>query len=174
MSGSGRGGRHAGDRGSDGSCRGAAGTIYPAEYASGFEGRVKRALTEALGLTQFGVNLTTLEPGAMSSQRHCHAQEDEFIYVLSGEITLVTNDGRAGPETVDGRGVSARRRRTATNSSTRARRRRPTWRSAPAPSEDDVDYPDIDMKGEKRDGRYRFLRQERGALPVTRRCRRAR
>ena len=56
------------------------GTIYPKPLDAGFEGRFKRALTERLGLTQFGVNLTTLEPGAQSSHRHWHAKEDEFVY----------------------------------------------------------------------------------------------
>ena len=69
------------------------GSIYPKPLDVGFEGRLKRALTGRLGLTQFGVNLTTLEPGAMSSHRHWHAEEDEFVYVVSGELTLVTNDG---------------------------------------------------------------------------------
>ena len=58
-----------------------------------FEGRIKRILTEPLGLTQFGVNMTTLEPGGMSAQRHWHVAEDEFIYVIDGELTLVTNEG---------------------------------------------------------------------------------
>ena len=69
----------------------------PPEVAAGilkqvYEGNmagVKRALGDVFGLANFGVNLTTLEPGAKSSQRHWHAKEDEFIYVLSGEITLV-------------------------------------------------------------------------------------
>ena len=69
------------------------GTIYPKIYAKAVEGRTKRRMTAALGLTQFGVNLTTLQPGAASSQRHWHVAEDEFCYVLEGELTLVTNDG---------------------------------------------------------------------------------
>ena len=68
-------------------------TIYPAVYAKAVEGRLRRKLTEALGLTQFGVNMTTLQAGAASSQRHWHVAEDEFCYVLEGEITLVTNEG---------------------------------------------------------------------------------
>jgi uncharacterized cupin superfamily protein len=64
------------------------GTIYPAPFKSGFEGRSKRALGNACGLTQFGVNLTTLQPGAVSALRHWHTSEDEFIYVLDGELTL--------------------------------------------------------------------------------------
>jgi uncharacterized cupin superfamily protein len=57
------------------------------------QGRVKQALGDAVGLSQFGVNLTTLKPGAWSSQRHWHENEDEFIYVLSGQPTLITNEG---------------------------------------------------------------------------------
>jgi uncharacterized cupin superfamily protein len=69
------------------------GTIYPPALAKVVEGRQKRKLTEALGLKQFGVNLTTLQPGAASSQRHWHVAEDEFCYVLDGELTLITNEG---------------------------------------------------------------------------------
>ncbi len=69
------------------------GTIYPKVYAKAVEGRSKRRLTKALGLSQFGVNVTTLQPGAASSQRHWHVAEDEFCYVLEGELTLVTNEG---------------------------------------------------------------------------------
>ena len=68
-------------------------TIYPAEFAAGFDKRIKRALGDAGGLTQFGVNLTTLEPGAMSALRHWHSAEDEFVYVLEGEVTLVEDGG---------------------------------------------------------------------------------
>ncbi len=56
-------------------------------------GREKRPLGELFGLTNFGVNLTRLMPGAVSSLRHAHATQDEFIFVISGEPTLVTNAG---------------------------------------------------------------------------------
>ena len=58
-----------------------------------FEGRRKRQLGDFVGLTQFGVNLTVLEPGAHSALRHWHEGEDEFIYVLSGEVTLIDDRG---------------------------------------------------------------------------------
>ena len=64
------------------------GSIYPAPFGDKLAGREKRALGDALQLTQFGVNLVTLAPGSWSSQRHWHAKEDEFIYVLEGEVTL--------------------------------------------------------------------------------------
>ena len=69
------------------------GSAYPAPFSETVAGRAKRALGDALGLTQFGVNLVTLAPGAWSSQRHWHVNEDEFVYVLEGEITLVTDAG---------------------------------------------------------------------------------
>jgi uncharacterized cupin superfamily protein len=67
------------------------GSIYPAPFDAPVAGREKRALGDALRLTQFGVNLVTLPPGAWSSQRHWHANEDEFVYVVEGEVTLVTD-----------------------------------------------------------------------------------
>ena len=55
--------------------------------------REKRALGDVFGLTVFGVNLTRLHPGGLSSLRHVHTRQDEFVYVLEGEPTLVTDDG---------------------------------------------------------------------------------
>jgi uncharacterized cupin superfamily protein len=69
------------------------GTIYPEPFKKPYEGRLKRSLTGPLGLTQFGANVTTIEPGARSAERHWHAREDEFIYILSGEVVLVTDEG---------------------------------------------------------------------------------
>lgn len=67
---------------------------YPRAFRSQVEGRSKRALGDALGLTHYGVNLVELPPGVWSSQRHWHSAEDEFVYVVSGEITLITDAGR--------------------------------------------------------------------------------
>lgn len=72
---------------------GRTGSLYPAEFQSVVAGRVKRRLGDALGLTDFGVNLVELPPGASSALRHWHSAEDEFIYVLSGTLTLVTDAG---------------------------------------------------------------------------------
>ena len=69
------------------------GSAYPAPFDAPAAGRAKRALGDALDLTQFGVNLVTLAPGAWSSQRHWHENEDEFVYVLEGEVMLVTDAG---------------------------------------------------------------------------------
>jgi uncharacterized cupin superfamily protein len=68
------------------------GSGYPEPYNAECAGRTRRRLGEAGGLRDFGVNLTTLPPGGWSSQRHSHSHEDEFIYVLEGELSLVEND----------------------------------------------------------------------------------
>jgi uncharacterized cupin superfamily protein len=69
------------------------GSRYPAPYDEPCRGREWLSLSEVAGLTQFGVRLATLPPGAWSSQRHWHMHEDEFVYILEGEAILVT-DGR--------------------------------------------------------------------------------
>lgn len=70
------------------------GSGYPAPFHEIAAGREKRALGAAAGLADFGVNLTHLPPGKWSSQRHWHSDEDEFVYVLEGEVTLVSDAGR--------------------------------------------------------------------------------
>ena len=69
------------------------GSSYPAPFDRAVAARLRQRLGDAGGLTQFGVNLLRLRPGAWSSQRHWHSGEDEFVYVLSGELTLVTDRG---------------------------------------------------------------------------------
>jgi uncharacterized cupin superfamily protein len=69
------------------------GSIYPEPYASMMQGRSSVRLGDAGGLTQFGANLVMLEPGALSSLRHWHLNEDEFVWVVEGECTLVQDAG---------------------------------------------------------------------------------
>lgn len=69
------------------------GSSYPEPFAARVAGRVRRRIGDALGLQNFGVNLTMLEPGSQSSLRHWHARQDEFIYVLEGELVLLTEAG---------------------------------------------------------------------------------
>lgn len=69
------------------------GSIYPEPYASEMRGRSSLRLGDAGGLTQFGANLVILEPGAKSSLRHWHRNEDEFVMVTEGECTLVQDEG---------------------------------------------------------------------------------
>ena len=70
-----------------------AGSGYPAPYDAPCALRTRRRLGEAGGLRDFGVNLMTLPPGGWSSQRHWHSHEDEFVYVLEGELTLIEDEG---------------------------------------------------------------------------------
>ncbi len=69
------------------------GSSYPAPFDREPAERIRQRLGDAGGLTQFGVNLLQLPPGAWSSQRHWHSAEDEFVYVISGEVVLVTDSG---------------------------------------------------------------------------------
>lgn len=70
------------------------GSRYPEPFASQVKGRHRRRLGDAIGLKHYGVNLVTLDPGFKSSMRHWHKVQDEFVYVLEGELVLVTNAGR--------------------------------------------------------------------------------
>jgi uncharacterized cupin superfamily protein len=69
------------------------GSGYPEPFKSRMGDRVKRRLGAACGLKNLGINLVTLGPGGQSALRHWHTLEDEFVYVLEGEVVLVTNGG---------------------------------------------------------------------------------
>jgi uncharacterized cupin superfamily protein len=83
------------------------GTFYPAQFQAECKGRHKQALGDAIGLTQFGANITRIEPGQTSALRHWHEQEDEFIYMLEGELVLAENDGEVGLKAGDAAGFKA-------------------------------------------------------------------
>jgi uncharacterized cupin superfamily protein len=83
------------------------GSFYPASFKPEHEGRHKQALGAAAGLTQFGVNLSRIEPGASTALRHWHEQEDEFIYMLDGELVLIENDGETVLRPGDAAGFKA-------------------------------------------------------------------
>lgn len=140
------------------------GTIYPKPYDAGFEGRLKRALTGALGLTQFGVNVTTLEPGAQSAHRHWHAKEDEFVFILTGELVLITNEG----ETVMRPGMAAGfpagdpNGHHLVNRSSAAATYLEIGTRAP---DEDATYPDVDLRFEKRAGSARFFHKSGEPYP---------
>lgn len=69
------------------------GSGYPEPYRSRMGDRAKKKLGDACGLSRFGVNLVTLGPGGQSALRHWHTLEDEFVYVLSGEVVLISDEG---------------------------------------------------------------------------------
>jgi uncharacterized cupin superfamily protein len=83
------------------------GTLYPEPYDVPCRNRERRKLGDAAGLTQFGVNRLTLPPGAWSSQRHWHTESDELIYVLEGEVTLVSDQGEETLSAGDAAGFKA-------------------------------------------------------------------
>jgi uncharacterized cupin superfamily protein len=132
------------------------GSRYPTPYDEPCQARFRRRLGDAAGLTQFGVNMTTLPPGCWSSQRHWHTAEDEFVFVLEGEVVLVTNAGeeilRAGScagfkaGAADGHQLQNRSDRDAVVLEIGTRR----------PEDDEVFYPDIDLR--LKQGRSGFMR----------------
>ena len=131
------------------------GTDYPSPHDEPCQGRKRRQLGEVAGLTQFGVNLLRLPPGTWSSQRHWHTAEDEFVWVVEGEVVLVTDEGeqllRAGEcagfaaGIPNGHHLQNRSGRDAVLLEVGSRR----------PAEDGVDYPDIDMIIEPGSDTYR-------------------
>jgi uncharacterized cupin superfamily protein len=76
-------------------------TGYPPPFNKAVDGRARKRLARAAGLTQFGVNICTLAPGAASSQRHWHENEDELVYVLEGEVILCEDSGETVLEAGD-------------------------------------------------------------------------
>lgn len=133
------------------------GSHYPEPFASRMAGRVKRPLGELFGLTNFGVNLTTLAPGAVSALRHAHSRQDEFIYIVEGHPTLVTNDG----ETELAPGMAAGFRRGSGNAHHLINRTETDvvyLEVGDRTERDTVDYPDDDIRGAlASDGRWRFV-----------------
>jgi uncharacterized cupin superfamily protein len=132
---------------------------YPEPFASRMAGRVKRALGDAFDLANFGVNLTTLEPGAVSALRHSHSRQDEFIYILQGMPVLITDQGETPLEP----GMCAGFKAGTTNGHQLANRS-----SAPVvylevgdrTPGDAVYYPDDDLQAVRENGAWRFLHKD--------------
>ncbi len=82
-------------------------TNYPAPFDRVVFGRERKRLGVAAGLDQFGVNLTTLKPGAASALRHSHEHEDEFVYLLEGELVLIEDEGETVLRAGDAAGFKA-------------------------------------------------------------------
>jgi uncharacterized cupin superfamily protein len=141
------------------------GSIYPAPFDEPLAGRAKRALGDPLDLTQFGVNLVTLEPGAWSSQRHWHENEDEFVYVLEGEATLVVDVGETllKPGMAAGFSAGLPDGHHLINRSDRMAIYLEIGDRDPA---DGAEYPDIDMKAEKESGHYVFRHKDGNPYPT--------
>jgi uncharacterized cupin superfamily protein len=82
-------------------------THYPEPFNQAVVGRSRKRLGNAVGLDQFGVNLTTLKPGAASALRHWHEKEDELVYILEGEVVLIENGGETVLKAGDAAGFKA-------------------------------------------------------------------
>jgi len=121
------------------------GSGYPAPYDEPCRERKRWRLGDVAGLTQYGVNLLRLAPGVWSSQRHWHAAEDEFVYVLEGEVVLVSNAGEEVLRAGDCAGFKAGERdghQLQNRGNADALVLEVGGRN---PQHDAVDYPDIDM-----------------------------
>jgi uncharacterized cupin superfamily protein len=130
------------------------GSRYPAPFDAPCAARIRRRLGDEAQLTDFGVNLLRLPAGAWSSQRHWHSAEDEFVYVLEGEVVLVTDAGeeslRAGDcagfkaGVKDGHHLQNRSQQDAVVLEIGSRK----------VAEDEGDYPDIDLRFQKNRAGY--------------------
>lgn len=138
-------------------------STYPPPYDDLVCGRHRRRLSPALGLDAFGVNLLRVEPGAQSSARHWHSAQDEFVYVLEGEVVLVTDEG----ETPLAAGMAAGFPAGNPNGHTIANKSdidALVLEVGNRPSDEDVTYPDIDMSNKVRNRKPNFLRKDGSAF----------
>jgi uncharacterized cupin superfamily protein len=134
-------------------------STYPDPWRAITEGREKAALGDVVGLTQFGVNLTRLKPGAASALRHWHEAEDEFVYVLEGEIMLIEDGGATVLRPGDAAGFKAGIatghhlvNRSHLEVGTRAKRER-------------AHYPDVDLVYDRDESGFRFSRRSGEPYP---------
>ncbi|MBK8455760.1 MAG: cupin domain-containing protein [Phyllobacteriaceae bacterium] len=135
------------------------GTGYPPQYAAITAGRFRKRLGDAGGLTQFGVNLCRLEPGSGSSLRHWHHNEDEFVYIVAGEVVLVEDGG----ETVLRPGDAATFKAGVANGHTLVNRGRDDalfLEVGTRMADEIAEYPDIDLRAEKTAGVMRFTHRD--------------
>lgn len=135
------------------------GSPYPAPHDQLVVGRHRSRLSPALGLNAFGVNIVRIEPGAQSSARHWHSEQDEFVYILEGEAILITDEG----ETTLAAGMAAGFPAGNPNGHTLANRSESdvlAMEVGNRPRVEDVTYPDIDMANAVRDGKPHFIRKD--------------
>ena len=132
---------------------------YPEPFRSLMAGRVKRPLGDLFGLTNFGVNITTVGPGAVSALRHAHSKQDEFVYVLSGTLILHTDEG----ETALSSGMCAGFKAGSENAH-RLQNRSETEAAyleiGDRTPGDSVVYPDEDLDAHSQNGSWMFTHQD--------------
>ena len=131
---------------------------YPPEFAQRVAGRFKRPLGDLFGIESFGVNLTTLEPGAQSALKHRHTVQDEFVYIVSGELVLVHDEG----ETLLTAGMCAGFRHGGTAHHLINRSDAPATYLEVGDRQpgDGADYPNDDLVAVRREDRWAFTRKD--------------
>lgn len=131
---------------------------YPSEFAARMAGRTKRPLGDIFSLRNFGVNLTTLEPGALSALQHLHSRQDEFVYILEGEAVLVAGDD----EVVLQAGMCAGFKAGGTSHHLENRSGRSVvyLEIGDRTEGDEVSYPADDLKAVREDGAWSFRRKD--------------
>lgn len=134
-------------------------SIYPEPFASVMTGRVKRTLGDLFGLTNFGVNHVRLSPGGVSSLRHAHRMQDEFIYVLEGHPTLHTDEGKTklAPGMCAGFKAGTGNAHRLMNESDGDVVYLEVGDRSPG---DETSYPDNDIKADFVDGRWHFSHKD--------------
>ena len=136
-------------------------SAYPGALSKITDGREKTVLGDVAGLTQFGVNLTRLRPGAASAHRHWHETEDEFVYILEGEAVLIENGG----ETILRPGDAAGFKANDPNAHclvNRSQRDVLFVEIGTRAATDRYHYPDVDLAGEKTASGVRFWAKSSG------------
>lgn len=135
---------------------------YPEPFASLMKGREKRQLGDVFGLTNFGVNLTRLAPGAISALRHSHTRQDEFVYILQGRPTLCTDEGdtELAPGMCAGFKAGTGNAHQLVNRTTEVVVYLEVGDRTPG---DEGSYPDDDIRAELHDGKWRFTHKDGSA-----------
>ena len=131
------------------------GSNYPPPFDRPCHDQWSRKLGDAAGLSQFGVNLTRLAPGAWTSQRHWHSHEDEFVWVLEGEVVLVETAGETTLEAGDCAGWKAGVRDGHHLQNRSGREAVILEIGSRLPERDGCDYPDLDMVARPGEAFYR-------------------
>ncbi len=130
-------------------------TGYPKPFDRVVVGRERKRLGNAVGLDQFGVNLTTLRPGAASALRHWHEKEDEFVYILGGEIVLIEDGGECVLKPGDAAGFRANSR-NGHQLVNRGSRDAVYLEIGTRSKHERVDYPDVDLMVVRDDNGMRY------------------
>jgi uncharacterized cupin superfamily protein len=139
-------------------------SVYPEPFGSRMAGREKRQLGDLFGLTNFGVNLTRLAPNAVSALRHAHTKQDEFIYVLQGQPTLHTDEGRTrlSPGMCAGFKAGTGNGHRLINDTTKEAVYLEVGDRTPG---DEGSYPDDDLKAVLVEGKWKFVHRDGTPYP---------